>query len=151
MGYHHLALAARDMRATHAFYEGVMGFELVKVEVQPAPGGEGWAKHYFYRMDSDSNFIAFWELREVPGTEDFDANLSTAAGLPDGTNHIAFDVRDRADFVKRREQWQAAGLDVLEIDHNWCESIYTKDPNGNMVEFCLTTGAFTADDRQHAL
>ncbi|MEM1434754.1 MAG: VOC family protein, partial [Pseudomonadota bacterium] len=47
--------------------------------------------------------------------------------------------------------WQAAGLDVLEIDHNWCESIYTKDPNGNMVEFCLTTGAFTADDRQHAL
>lgn len=151
MGYHHLALAARDMQATHSFYEGVMGFELVKVEVQPAPGGEGWAKHYFYRMDSDSNFIAFWELRDVPGTEDFDANLSTAAGLPDGINHIAFDVRDRAELLARREQWQAAGLDVLEIDHNWCESIYTKDPNGNMVEFCLTTGSFTAADRQLAL
>ena len=35
MGYHHLALAARDMAAVHHFYEDVMGFELVKVEVAP--------------------------------------------------------------------------------------------------------------------
>ena len=32
MGYHHLALAAKDMQAIHNFYEGVMGFELVKTE-----------------------------------------------------------------------------------------------------------------------
>ena len=41
MGYHHLALAARDMTAIHQFYETVMGFELVKAEVGPAPQG-GW-------------------------------------------------------------------------------------------------------------
>ncbi|HBM88254.1 MAG TPA: VOC family protein, partial [Rhodobiaceae bacterium] len=29
MGYHHLALAAKDMKAIHDFYEGVMGFDLV--------------------------------------------------------------------------------------------------------------------------
>jgi len=46
MGYHHLALAARDMKALHKFYEGVMGFELVKAEVGPSPEG-GWAKHVF--------------------------------------------------------------------------------------------------------
>jgi len=45
MGYHHLALAARDMAAVHHFYEDVMGFELVKVEVAPVPDG-GWAKHF---------------------------------------------------------------------------------------------------------
>ena len=28
MGYHHLALACRDIQAIHRFYEGVMGFEL---------------------------------------------------------------------------------------------------------------------------
>ena len=33
MAYHHLALATRDMKKTHDFYERVMGFELVKVEV----------------------------------------------------------------------------------------------------------------------
>ncbi|MGB0407738.1 MAG: VOC family protein, partial [Pseudomonadales bacterium] len=31
MGYHHLALAAKDMKAIHHFYETVMGFTLVKV------------------------------------------------------------------------------------------------------------------------
>ena len=50
MGYHHLAMAARDMQAIHDFYEDCMGFELVKVEIGPVPEG-GWAKHFFYRMN----------------------------------------------------------------------------------------------------
>ncbi len=150
MGYHHLALAAKDMKAIHAFYEGVMGFELVKVEIGPSPDG-GWAKHYFYRMDDDSTFIAFWEMHDMPGTENFESNLSKAAGLPDHINHISFDVNDRADLERRRQQWLDAGKQVMEIDHNWCHSIYTKDPNDNLVEFCLTTGSFSAEDRERAL
>ncbi|MEM1052980.1 MAG: VOC family protein, partial [Pseudomonadota bacterium] len=47
--------------------------------------------------------------------------------------------------------WNAAGLDVLELDHNWCHSVYTRDPNGNMVEFCLTTGSFSETDRERAV
>ncbi len=50
MGYHHLALAARDMQALHQFYEGVMGFELGKADVVPSPE-VGWAKRFFYRME----------------------------------------------------------------------------------------------------
>lgn len=150
MGYHHLALAAKDMAAIHQFYEGVMGFELVKVEVQPSPEG-GWAKHFFYRMENDSTFIAFWELHDIPGLGDFDTNLSRAAGVPNYVNHIAFDVYSMDELNQRREQWQAAGQDVLEIDHNWCRSIYTTDPSDNMVEFCLTTGSFSSADRDHAL
>ena len=150
MGYHHLALYTNDMKAIHDFYEGVMGFELVKVEVQPHSTG-GWAKHFFYRMEDDSKFIAFWELHDVPDTDGAETDLSKAAGVPAGINHIAFDVHSREELDARRAQWQAGGLDVLEIDHNWCRSIYTKDPNGNMVEFCLTTGSFTAEDRARAL
>ncbi|MEM7217195.1 MAG: VOC family protein [Pseudomonadota bacterium] len=151
MGYHHLALAAKDMQAIHHFYEEVMGFELVKAEVGPSPAG-GWAKHFFYRMEDDSKFIAFWEMHDMPGVEaDFETNLSKAAGLPDHINHIAFDVKDAADLEDRKQRWLAAGLDVMEIDHNWCYSIYTKDPNDNLVEFCLTTGAFDATDRETAL
>ncbi len=150
MAYHHLALATKDMAAIHAFYEGVMGFELVKVEIGPAPTG-GWAKHFFYRMENDSSFIAFWELHDVPGSADFETNLSKAAGVPDGINHISFSVSTLDALTDRRQRWQAAGLDVLEIDHNWCRSIYTRDPNSNMVEFCLTTGSFTGDDRATAI
>jgi catechol 2,3-dioxygenase-like lactoylglutathione lyase family enzyme len=150
MSYHHLAMAARDMAKVHDFYERVMEFELVKVEVGPSPGG-GWAKHFFYRMENDSSFIAFWEMHDMPGTSGFESNLSKAAGLPDHINHIAFGVRDRDDLDRRRQRWVEAGCSVLEIDHNWCRSIYTKDPNDNLVEFCLTTGSFSAEDRAAAL
>ena len=150
MGYHHLALACKDMQAIHAFYEGVMGFELVKVEVGPVPEG-GWGKHFFYRMEDNSKFIAFWELHDVPGAENMDTNISRAAGLPDQINHISFDVADMAELQQRKQQWLDAGLQVLEIDHNWCHSIYTRDPNENLVEFCLTTGSFTEEDRATAI
>ena len=151
MGYHHLALAARDMAAIHGFYESVMGFELVKVEVAPVQDG-GWAKHFFYRMDGDdSHFIAFWELHDVPGTGALETNLSRAAGVPDFINHIAFAVSTTGELERRKARWLAAGCDVMEIDHGWCHSIYTKDPNDNLVEFCLTTGAFTGADRAAAV
>jgi len=150
MGYHHLAMACKDIEAIHAFYEGVMGFELVKVEIQPVLEG-GWAKHFFYRMEDDSKFIAFWEMHDVPGGDTVETNLSKAAGVPDAINHLAFDVADMDDLLRRKQQWLDAGLEVLEIDHNWCYSIYTKDPNDNLVEFCLTTGTFDEADRARAL
>lgn len=151
MGYHHLALAAKDIKATHAFYEGIMGFELVKVEIAPVMGG-GWGKHFFYRIDGDdSKFIAFWELNDTPQQDKLEYDLNKAGNLPRGTNHFSFDVHSINELNARRDHWNEAGLDVLEIDHNWCRSIYTTDPNGNMVEFCVTTGSFTEDDRERAL
>ncbi|MEJ6595396.1 VOC family protein [Parasphingorhabdus sp.] len=151
MSYHHLALAAKDMKAIHAFYEGVMGFELVKVEIAPVMGG-GWGKHFFYRMDGDDGrFIAFWQLMDTPGEDGYSFDLNEAAGTPQGTNHYSFSVETAAQLIACREKWNAAGLDVLEIDHNWCHSVYTRDPNGNMIEFCLTTGSFTDADRKRAL
>lgn len=151
MSYHHLALATRNIAAIHDFYEGVMGFELVKVEVAKVKSG-GWAKHFFYRMGGDDScFIAFWEMHDVPGSDNFETSLSKAAGLPDEMNHIAFAVKSEDELGARRAAWTAAGLSVMEVDHNWCSSIYTKDPNGNLVEFCLTTGTFTDADRQRAV
>ncbi len=151
MSYHHLALAAKDMKATHHFYETVMGFELVKVEVAPIPEG-GWGKHFFYRMNGDnSKFIAFWELHDTPTQGSHVYDLKEGANLPTGTNHYSFSVDTAEELDAWRAKWVAAGLDVLEIDHNWCHSVYTKDPNGNMVEFCLTTATFTEADREEAL
>jgi len=150
MGYHHLALACKDIQAIHQFYEGVMEFELVKVEIGPVPAG-GWAKHFFYRMEDDAKFIAFWEMHDVPGGDTVETNLSKAAGVPDQINHISFDAADMDELRQRKQQWLDAGLQVLEIDHNWCHSIYTKDPNDNTVEFCVTTGSFDAADRERAL
>jgi len=139
------------MGAVHAFYEGVMGFELITVEIAPVIGG-GWGKHFFYRMDGDdSKFIAFWELHDVPGQENHEFDLNKAAKTPPGTNHISFDVGTAEELKSWRKKWNAAGHDVLEINHNWCHSIYTRDPNNNMVEFCLTTGNLGKVERERAL
>lgn len=151
MAYHHLALAAKDMKATHEFYENLMGFELVKVEVGPVPSG-GWGKHFFYRMDADdSRFIAFWELHDTVTQDEHQYDLNSACNLPPLTNHYSFSVSSKDELETWRSRWLAAGLRVFEIDHNWCHSIYTTDPNGNAVEFCLTTGVFSPEDRDRAL
>ncbi|MEM6410129.1 MAG: VOC family protein [Pseudomonadota bacterium] len=151
MSYHHLALATKDMDKTHEFYEGVMGFELVKVEIAPIPGG-GWGKHFFYRMNGDdTKFIAFWELHDTSKQDELVFDMNKAGNLPDGTFHFSFNVESVDELNAWRERWNSAGHDVLELDHNWCHSVYTKDPDNNFVEFCLTSGEFTDEDRNRAI
>lgn len=149
MGVHHLAFAATDMEATHRFYTEAMGFELVKVEVGKIGGG--WAKHVFYSTGSARDqLIAFWDLHDETLPEGWSADLSRGLGLAPGVNHLAFSAEDLDDLARHRDRWLAKGHDVLEIDHDWCISIYTQDPNGTVVEFCTLTRDFTQQDREEA-
>jgi catechol 2,3-dioxygenase-like lactoylglutathione lyase family enzyme len=148
MGFHHLALASRDTRATHEFYTRAMGFRLTKVEVGATPSG-GWAKHFFYEVREEGGpMIAFWELHDetLPGK----TAISEDLGLPAWVNHVAFAASSEADLDGHRDRWLAHGHDVMEIDHGWCTSIYALDPNGVLVEFCLTTRKLGAADREEA-
>ena len=123
MAFHHVALATRDLEATHAFYTDVMSFTLVKAVAADSNDKGDWAKHLFY---------------------------DTGLGLPEWVNHIAFDAPDLEALEARKQHWLGAGLFVAEIDHGWCTSIYTTDPNGILVEFCTTTQSFTDVDRADA-
>jgi hypothetical protein len=38
----------------------------------------------------------------------------------------------------------------MEVDHGWCLSIYTTDPNGTLVEWCNDTLPLGAADRAEA-
>jgi len=148
LGFHHLAVVTRDSVANDLFYTHAMGFELIKVEVAPTPDG-GWAKHFFY--DTGGNgLMAFWELHDETIGDDYSTALSEGFGLPPWVNHIAFDASDLDDLEARKKRWLEHGYGVLEIDHHWCYSIYTMDPNGTMVEFCVTTGEFDEQDRRFA-
>jgi len=150
MGFHHVAIATRDLDATHRFYTEAMGFELVKTNVAPTgnPGG-GWAKHLFYDT-GDGTLIAFWELHDDTLPDAFDTAISTGLGLPEWVNHLAFDAPSLDDLGAAARRWQEAGITVIELDHGWCTSIYATDPNGVLVEFCCTTVAFTEADAAEA-
>ena len=150
MGFHHLALAVKDIEATHRFYTEAMGFSLAKVEVVPKNGGV--ARHVFYSTGpARDQLIAFWDYGRVPLEQPLRTDISQDLGLERGTNHVAFSADSLEDLKRRRERWLAAGHDVLEIDHGWVHSIYTTDPDGIVVEFAVLTRDFTADDSREAL
>ena len=147
MGFHHVALATNDMRATHAFYTDVMGFRLAKAVVNETPDG-GWAKHVFYDT-GDGDLIAFWDLHDatIPA---FDPAISEGLGLPPWVNHVAFRSPSIDDLEARRDALVAKGQLVVEIDHGFCRSVYVTDPNRILVEFCAGTRALDEADAAEA-
>lgn len=149
MGVSHIALAVKDIQATHRFYTEAMGFELVKVEIVPQKGG--FARHAFYSTGSDvDQLIAFWDLSNVPGSESLKTDICRDLGLDPLTNHIAFQADGYDDIERRKQRLLAFGRNVLEIDHGWVHSIYAEDPDGIAVEFAFLTRALTEEDAREA-
>jgi catechol 2,3-dioxygenase-like lactoylglutathione lyase family enzyme len=148
MAFHHVAIATKDLEASHRFYTEAMGFELVHVDVIPFLE-HGWARHLFYDT-GNGELLALWDLHDDTLT-DYDTAISTGLGLPNFVNHIAFAARDLDDLDVRKDRLVAHGHDVARIDHGWCTSIYADDPSGVMVEFCKTTNALTDENRRTAL
>lgn len=151
VGINHVAIAVRDMAATHEFYTEAMGFELRKTVVVPREGG-GFARHVFYSTGSDEDqLIAFWDLANDPtAPAEFETDISRGLGLDPLINHLAFQATDVDDLVAKRQHWIDRGHTVLEIDHGWVHSIYTEDPDGIYVEFAVVTSGFTDADRVRA-
>ena len=154
MGFHHVALATHDTAATHHFYTEVMGFDLVKTVAAPTPTG-GWSKHFFYSTGQsptgEQGMMAFWEIHDDSIGTDFAVDINKATGLPWWVNHIAFDAPTLDDLHRHRDRWRGYGHTVLEVNHEFCISIYIRDPSGNMVEFCHTLRDFTDAERAHAI
>lgn len=149
MGMSHVAIAVKDIQATHRFYTEAMGFELVKTEIVPKEGG--FARHVFYSTGSaNDQLMAFWDLSNDPGAGEFSTDISRDLGLDVLTNHLAFSAVDLDDLEARKQRWLDLGLTVLEIDHGWIASIYTEDPDGIAVEFATLTRPFTEADAEEA-
>jgi catechol 2,3-dioxygenase-like lactoylglutathione lyase family enzyme len=150
---HHLAIATKNIAKAHHFYVEAMGFELVKAVKRKAPGG-GWTKHIFYDM-GDGALFALWDLRGLEhggalNPDSWRGGFSTAAGLPNWVNHIAFEAADAADFERRTQRWLDHGYHVSVVDHDFIRSAYTIDPDGTMVEWAYRTQPLTAQDRIEA-
>jgi catechol 2,3-dioxygenase-like lactoylglutathione lyase family enzyme len=149
---HHLAVTPKDFKASHKFYTEVMGFTLVKIVKRHAIGGAkaGWTKHVFYDTGHGSYFV-LWDLHLTGlADEDWKAPISTGLGLPWWINHYAFEVDDLDELEAKKQVWLAAGQKVSEVVHEFITSIYTRDPDGNMVEFTCNTRALTDEDREEA-
>ena len=136
---HHVAYTTRDVEATLDFYTNKLGMRLLHAENHRQ--GDGYFRHFFFGM-GQGEAIAFFQLEGVGETEDFKTEISTGLGLPPWANHIAFRLDTLEELEVMKKQLHERGIDqLMEVDHGWCTSIYLMDPNGIMVEFCVTTDA----------
>jgi len=136
---HHVAYTTRDAEATYEFYNKKLGMRLLHAENHRQ--GDGYFRHFFFGMGA-GEAIAFFELQGVGEDPEFKTEISTGLGLPPWANHIAFRLDTLEELETITKQMHERGIEhIMRIDHGWCTSIYTLDPNGIMVEFCVTTDA----------
>jgi catechol 2,3-dioxygenase-like lactoylglutathione lyase family enzyme len=149
MSFNHVALATRDLLATHRFYTDAMGFDLVHVEGGDTEHPGGWFRHAFYDT-GDGSLLAFMELHDERCT-DFDPGISSGLGLPVWVNHLAFDAPDLDALAAARDRWLEHGIDVMRMEHTHGVSVYATDPNGTMIEWACCTRPFGSEEQRAAL
>ena len=131
---HHHAFRTKDMEATRAFYEDVLGLPLIGTFVEttdPVTEKPSNYIHCFFEF-ADGSALAFFQFQEDKYKE------SAIQGKQDPfDHHIALEVDDKETVFAFRDRLEAAGHEYMLIDHGYCYSIYLHDPNGMQVE--LTT------------
>jgi catechol 2,3-dioxygenase-like lactoylglutathione lyase family enzyme len=134
---HHTAYVSRDLEATRAFYEDILGFPLVATwsEADPLFGAMRTYCHTFFEL-ADGSALAFFQFANPDDDALFNPELT-----PSPFRHIALKVTKEAqEGLEQRlkeANWKPEGTYVLE--HGYCTSLYTEDPNGMLLEFTYDT------------
>jgi catechol 2,3-dioxygenase-like lactoylglutathione lyase family enzyme len=156
-GYNHIALVCADMQKTVDFYEGILGFELVKTLEFPNGGGQ----HFFFRI-TENDGIAFFYFPDAPsaapglagaGWGKSGANGSREPGMGGASaarsmHHLSFGVpAEKLD--EYRDRLAAEGIEVTEVvrhagtgadgEQEIMRSLYFPDPDGVVLEFAAWT------------
>lgn len=147
-GFGHVALVCNDMQATVDFYEGILGFPLVKtLEL----GNQG--QHFFFQV-TESDGVAFFWFKNVnapaPGIAGADwfageTTPGSARGLMSkaavgAMHHLSFGV-DAEHLEEYRQRLIDAGIEVTDIVEHTDEAgtrltgFYFRDPDGIVLEF----------------
>jgi len=171
LGYNHVALVCADMQKTVDFYEGILGFPLIKTL-----GYAGGGQHFFFQVTENDGVAFFYSADAppaMPGVAGADweqvkaaAERGMASGVVGGTSavrsmhHLTFDVPvEKID--EYRNKLLAAGLDVTGVvshrddsqgngEEDLVRSIYFPDPDGIVLEFAGWTRPLNEKDVSHA-
>jgi glyoxylase I family protein len=139
---HHAAYLTRDTRKTVDFYTRCLNMKLVasvQSERGPGAGDERPHLHTFLQM-ADGGCVAFFEILGLPDQEE-------RTVVPDWVRHLALRVPDRDSLLAYKRHLEASGVKVLgPVDHDFCDSIYFRDPNGIQLELTWDRRGFVAED-----
>jgi catechol 2,3-dioxygenase-like lactoylglutathione lyase family enzyme len=131
---HHYAFVTKDQEATRAFYEDLIGLPLVATwsEAEALGGAESRSEycHTFFAL-GDGSALAFFQFADPADVARLDPDYT-----PTPFRHIALNVtREVQDGIG--ERLTAVGQAPRVVDHGYCRSLYTRDPNGLFLEFTV--------------
>ena len=130
-GLHHNAYRCRDSEETRRFYEDFLGLPLAgSLEIgETKTGRKTRVLHTFYGLD-DGSYLAFFEAPDQPfefkAQHDFDLHIALEVAPP---------VLDEMLAKGKRLGMETRGIS----DHQFCRSIYFRDPNGYVIELTAKT------------
>jgi catechol 2,3-dioxygenase-like lactoylglutathione lyase family enzyme len=148
-GFNHVALVCADMQDTVDFYEGILGFPLVKTLEM---GDRG--QHFFFEVTENDGIAFFWfadTAPQAPGIASApwlagEMSPGAAGGLAGRSavgsmHHLSFDVPE--DMLEEyRDRLINAGVEVSDIvsqlgddGKQMIRSFYFQDPDGVVLEF----------------
>jgi catechol 2,3-dioxygenase-like lactoylglutathione lyase family enzyme len=170
-GFNHIALTSSDMQKTVDFYEGILGFPLVKTLEGTGPNGKH--QHFFFQVTENDGVAFFWFEDPPPAAQPgvtgapwrfTDENGRPTRGIAgiaakDAMHHMSFDVPLES-IDEYRDALIAAGVEVTDIvrhtdgpegdDQECIRSLYFRDPDGFMLEFSAMTRDLTETDARHS-
>jgi len=116
----HVAIRVADFEISIRWYENVLGLKKYKLEK--------WGDYPIFLLAGKTGIALFPANTEDPKLVETSKNVKI--------DHFAFNVTNE-NFVKARKKYEELDLEFTFSDHHYFHSIYTKDPDGHVVE--LTT------------
>lgn len=123
----HVAIRVADMEASAEWYEKVLGLKRYKLPE--------WGDFPIFLLSGKSGIALFPADTTDINIEPTSKNVKI--------DHFAFNVTNE-NFEKAKKRYVELNLEFNIQDHYYFDSIYTKDPDGHIVE--LTTLKINEDD-----
>lgn len=139
-GMHHITAIGTDIERSHSFLSGVLGLRRVKMT---SNFDDPTSAHWYWGTEDGppGSLITYFER------DPEDARYHRVRMGAGQTHHYAFSVPDEKIQLQFREKLLGAGYHVSQVlDRVYFKSIYTRDPDGHIVELATAGPGFTADE-----
>lgn len=131
MKFSHLGLVVKDVAMMQDFYTRVLGFALTDKGVN----GQG-ATMAFMTLDPDGHHQVFL----VDGRPDDLPGNTVIPGAGPVLHHLSFRLAGLGDLRAMHARLDSeSGRSIRPVTHGLCWAMYTKDPEGNDLEFFADT------------
>lgn len=138
LGMHHITAIGTNIERTHSFLGDILGLSLVK---RTSNFDDPDSAHWYWGVDGGKpgTLVTYFER---------DPEREPKARMGVGqTHHYALSVPDDDAQLTYRERLLEAGYRVSPVmDRVYFKSIYTRDPNGHVVELATAGPGFAVDE-----